>query len=146
MKLVIQRVHSASVEVNHNVVSAIKKGLLVFLGVSNQDDGTQIDWLAKKLTDLRVFEDDTGKINLSVKDINGQILLVPQFTLYANCQRGRRPDFTEAGEPEKAEQYFKDFAQALEEFGKKPLLGVFGAHMDISLVNDGPVTIILEKN
>lgn len=146
MKLVIQRVHSASVVVNHNVVSAIKKGLLVFFGVSKEDDGTQIDWLAKKLTDLRVFEDDTGKINLSVKDINGQILLVPQFTLYANCQRGRRPDFTLAGDPEVAEQYFRDFAQALEEFGKKPFLGVFGAHMDISLVNDGPVTIILEKN
>ena len=145
MKLVIQRVSSAKVEVDDKIVSKISKGLLILLGVSQTDSGSEIEWLAKKVTELRVFEDKDKKMNLSLKDIDGEILLVSQFTLYADCRKGRRPDFNKAAKPEKAEKLYEKFALELEKNGNKPKLGIFGAFMQVSLVNDGPVTIILER-
>ncbi len=145
MKLVIQRVSSAAVEVEGKTVASIEKGLLVLLGISCEDNDSQIDWLANKLVDLRIFEDENGNMNLSLKDINGKILLVSQFTLYANCNKGRRPDFNAAARPELAEELYLKFAKKLEELGVKPKFGIFGAHMNVNLVNDGPVTISLEK-
>ena len=145
MKLVIQRVKHARVEVDGKEVSAIGKGLLIFIGISKEDDGTQIEWLAKKAAELRIFEDDQDKMNLSLKDIGGEILLVSQFTLYGSCIKGRRPDFLNAAHPEKAEKMYLKFAEALKQNGIIPKLGEFGKHMDIVLLNDGPVTMILER-
>ena len=145
MKLVIQRVKSAKVEVNNNLVSEIGKGLLILLGVSETDSGSEIEWLAKKVIELRIFEDEIQKMNLSVKDVFGEILLVSQFTLYADCRKGRRPDFNKAAKPEKAERLYKEFANELAQKGIRPKMGIFGAFMQVSLVNDGPVTIILER-
>ncbi len=145
MKLVIQRVKHAKVEVDRREVSRIGKGLLIFIGISKEDDGTQIEWLAKKAVELRIFEDEQEKMNLSLKDIGGEILLVSQFTLYGNCKKGRRPDFLNAAQPEKAEKMYLDFAEALKQNGIIPKLGEFGKHMNITLLNDGPVTMILEK-
>ena len=145
MKLLIQRVNSAKVEVDGKIISEIGKGLLIFLGVSNTDDGSEIEWLARKVTELRIFEDELGKMNLSVKDIMGELLLVSQFTLYAECNKGRRPDFNNAAKPETAEKYYLEFANELSKNDVKPKLGIFGAFMKVSLQNDGPVTIILER-
>ena len=132
-------------EVDGKEVSSIRKGLLIFIGISKDDDGSQIEWLAKKTVDLRIFEDDKDKMNLSLKDINGEILLVSQFTLYGSCKKGRRPDFLNAAQPEKAENMYFDFAEAIKQNGIIPKLGKFGEHMDITLLNDGPVTMILER-
>jgi len=145
MKLVIQRVKSAKVEVDNKIVSEIGKGLLILLGVSETDSGSEIEWLAKKVVELRIFEDENKKMNLSLKDIAGEILLVSQFTLYADCRKGRRPDFNKAAKPEKAEKFYQEFALELEKNWIKPKMGIFGAFMQVSLINDGPVTIILEK-
>ncbi|MFC1898580.1 D-aminoacyl-tRNA deacylase [Candidatus Cloacimonadota bacterium] len=145
MKLVIQRVSSASVSVNGELISEIKKGYLILFGVSMEDDGSQIEWLAKKVSELRIFPDDNGKMNLSVKDVVGEVLLVSQFTLYASCKKGRRPDFNGAAKPDLAEKLYLQFAAELKKLGVPAKLGVFGAFMDVKLTNDGPVTIILEK-
>ena len=145
MKLVIQRVKHAGVEVDGREVSRIRKGLLILIGISKDDDGSQIGWLAKKVVELRIFEDEQDKMNLSLKDINGEILLVSQFTLYGSCKKGRRPDFLNAAQPEKAEKMYLDFAEAIKQNGIIPKLGKFGEHMDITLLNDGPVTMILER-
>ena len=145
MKLVIQRVKHASVEVEGKIISNIRNGLLIFIGISAEDDGTQIGWLAKKAVELRIFEDKENKMNLSLKDVSGELLLVSQFTLYGSCKKGRRPDFLEAARPDKAENMYLDFAEALKQNGIIPKLGKFGEHMNISLLNDGPVTMILEK-
>jgi D-tyrosyl-tRNA(Tyr) deacylase len=145
MKLVIQRVKHASVEVEGKIISNIRNGLLIFIGISAEDDGTQIEWLAKKAVELRIFEDKENKMNLSLKDVGGEMLLVSQFTLYGSCKKGRRPDFLEAARPDKAENMYLDFAEALKQNGIIPKLGKFGEHMNISLLNDGPVTMILEK-
>lgn len=145
MKLVIQRVKHASVVVNGKEVSKIGKGLIILIGISKDDDGSQIEWLAKKTVELRIFEDEQDKMNLSVKDVNGEILLVSQFTLYGSCKKGRRPDFLNAAQPEKAEEMYLRFAEVLKQNGIIPKLGKFGEHMDITLLNDGPVTMILER-
>lgn len=145
MKLVIQRVSSAKLEVDGKIVSEINKGMLVLLGISNTDNGSQIEWLAKKLVDLRIFADENGKMNLSINDVQGEILLVSQFTLYASCKKGRRPDFNNAARPNIAEKLYLEFAEELKKNGIDPRFGIFGAHMNISLTNDGPVTIILER-
>jgi len=145
MKLIIQRVKYAKVEVDGKGVSSISNGLLIFIGISKEDDGTQIEWLAKKAVELRIFEDEQNKMNLSLKDIGGEILLVSQFTLYGSCNRGRRPDFLNAAQPDKAEKMYLDFAEAIKQNGIIPKLGKFGEHMDIKLLNDGPVTMILER-
>ena len=145
MKLVIQRVKHATVTVEGEVISSIGNGLLVFIGISVEDVGTEIEWLAKKTVELRIFKDEQNKMNLSLKDVEGEILLVSQFTLYGSCKKGRRPEFLEAAKSEKAERMYLEFAEALKQNGIIPKLGKFGEHMNISLLNDGPVTMILEK-
>jgi len=145
MRLVVQRVLEASVEVEGKVISEIKHGLLVLVGIGKDDTEAAGEWLANKLCGLRIFADDAGKMNLSVKDISGDILLVSQFTLYADCARGRRPGFEAAAKPEEADRIFKKFVEMVKTQGFNPGLGVFGADMKVKLINDGPVTIILER-
>lgn len=145
MKLLIQRVKEASVTVDQKLISKIENGLLVFIGFSEDDDESKLDWLVNKLINLRIFEDNQGKMNLSLRDLDYNILLISQFTLYANCSRGRRPDFTSAAKAELAEKLYNEFAYRLEVNYKKALTGIFGADMKVALLNDGPVTIILEK-
>jgi D-tyrosyl-tRNA(Tyr) deacylase len=145
MKLLIQRVTQASVVVDGSEISKIAQGLLVFIGIAEQDDESQIDWLVNKLIKLRIFEDDQGKMNLSLSDLNYEIMLISQFTLYANSKRGLRPDFTEAAKPDQAQRLYNIFIERLKVKYKAPKTGVFGADMKVSLLNDGPVTIILEK-
>ena len=145
MILVLQRVQKASVKVEGNLIADIGKGVLVLLGVSAEDDGSEVAYLSKKLVELRMFSDDQGKMNLSVKDIGGEILTIPQFTLCASTARGRRPDFFGAAKPEKGEKLYLLFVEALREKGLNVKTGVFGANMQISLINDGPVTFVLEK-
>ncbi len=136
---------NASVEVEGKIVGKIGTGLLIFLGIGANDDGSEIPFLTKKVSELRIFSDKNGKMNLSLNDIKGEILLISQFTLYANTKRGRRPDFIDAAKPEKARELYHQFGIELENLGIHTSKGIFGANMKISLINDGPVTIILEK-
>lgn len=145
MKVVIQRVNRASVTINDKVTAEIEKGMLVLLGISVDDDEQSISWLTKKIANLRIFEDANNKMNLSLKDVNGKILLVSQFTLYANAERGNRPDFLQAAKPNKAIPLYEKFIADLKSHNVEVKTGVFGADMKIELINDGPVTIILEK-
>lgn len=145
MRAVVQRVNEASVSIDNEIVSKIGKGLLVFVGVKPDDTKTDRDYIINKVTNLRIFEDENGKMNLSVKDVDGEILIVSQFTLYGDCRKGRRPSFVRAGDPKEAEQVYNDF---IEEILKEPLkiqTGVFQAEMDINLINDGPVTMLLDS-
>ena len=145
MKLLVQRVTQADVKVNNEIVGNIKQGLLVFLGVEKGDTTAQADYLANKLINLRIFEDDNGKMNLSVQNINGGILLISQFTLAADTSRGNRPGFDNAEIPEKAKQMYEYFIQQLKLKGIPPQTGIFQAEMKVSLVNDGPATFLLKK-
>lgn len=144
MKIVVQRVKQASVEAEGNSVGKIGKGLLILFGVHKEDVSDNTLWLVNKVLNLRIFEDGAGKMNLSVKDVQGEVLVVSQFTLYANCTNGRRPDFIESAPPEKAIPLYEKFvAEVKAELGQVQT-GIFGAYMQVSLINDGPVTIILE--
>lgn len=145
MKLVIQRVKRASVEVNKEIVGNIEQGFLVLLGVGPEDTKENADFLVQKLIKLRVFEDENGKMNLSLKDINGELLIVSQFTLYADCTGGNRPSFTNAAKPDKANELYEYFIQECKKENIKVEHGIFGADMKVELLNDGPVTILLEK-
>lgn len=145
MKLVVQRVKNAKVEVEGNTVGKIEKGFLVLLGITHNDTKETADYLVKKLCNLRVFEDENGKMNLGLKDIYGELLIVSQFTLYADCTRGNRPSFIEAAKPEFANELYEYFCKSCEKNNIKVQKGIFGADMQITLLNDGPVTIILEK-
>lgn len=145
MKLVIQRVKRASVEVEKEIIGKIEQGFLVLLGVGPEDTEETADFLVQKLVKLRVFEDENQKMNLSVKDIKGELLIVSQFTLYADCSGGNRPSFTNAAKPEKANQLYEYFIQKCKEENIKVEHGKFGADMKVELLNDGPVTILLEK-
>lgn len=146
MRLVIQRVSSASVKVDESVVSQIENGLLILTGIEDSDNNEDIDWLVKKLCQLRIFNDSDGVMNLSIQDTGGDIIVVSQFTLHANTRKGNRPSYIRAAKPEIAIPIYNQFVSALEIFiGKKVGTGVFGAHMDVSLINDGPVTIILDS-
>ena len=145
MKLVVQRVKKAQVEVEQKIVGKIESGFLVLLGVTHKDTTEQADYLVKKLCNLRVFSDENGKMNLSIKDVKGELLIVSQFTLYANCQDGNRPSFTNAAKPEQANELYEYFCKKCEDNGIKVEKGIFGADMKVELINDGPVTIILEK-
>ncbi len=146
MKIVVQRVKNAKVEVEGKVVSKIDKGFLVLLGVTHNDTEEQADYLAKKLCGLRVFTDENDKMNLSLKDVGGELLIVSQFTLYADCSQGNRPSFINAAKPDKAEKLYEYFCnQCNQKYNIKVEKGIFGADMKVTLLNDGPVTIIIEK-
>ena len=145
MKFVIQRVDSASVKVEGKVVGSIGKGFLVFIGVGQGDTEEEADKYLKKLLGLRIFEDEQGKTNLSLADVEGQLLLISQFTLYANCRKGNRPSFIEAGDPKLAEGLYEYLVKKEREQVSVVETGIFGAHMEVSLVNHGPFTILLEN-
>ena len=145
MKLVVQRVLEAKVEVDNNIVGKIEKGFLVLFGAGEGDTKEQADFLAEKLCNLRVFRDENDKMNLSIKDIDGELLVVSQFTLYADCKKGNRPSFVKAAKSDKANELYEYFMSKCKSLVKNVQKGIFGADMKVSLLNDGPVTIILEK-
>lgn len=145
MRFVIQRVSRASVEVDKKIVGKINQGFLVLIGITNSDTKDTADTLINKLLKLRIFEDDNGKMNLSIKDVNGSLLLVSQFTLYANCRKGNRPDFLNAAKPDYANELYKYIIERCKNENIEVQTGVFGAEMKVSLLNDGPVTIILDS-
>lgn len=146
MKLVIQRVKRAKVEVERKVVGKINHGFLILLGVTHTDTQEEVDYLVKKVCQLRIFEDQNQKMNLNVQQVEGSILVVSQFTLYANCKDGNRPSFVEAAAPDQAEKLYESFCQKCRENDIPTEQGEFGADMQVELVNDGPVTIVLERN
>ncbi len=133
-------------EVHGKVAGEIGRGLLVLLGVGEGDSDTQAHWLAEKISGLRIFEDEAGKMNLSVEDVGGSLLVVSQFTLYGDCRKGRRPSFTDAAPPEEADRLYEVFVARLRERGLPVETGVFQAMMEVHLVNDGPVTLVVETN
>jgi D-aminoacyl-tRNA deacylase len=143
MKVVIQRVKKASLFVDNALISSIEKGLCLYFGVEKNDSEEYMVNLAKKISNLRIFEDSYGKMNLSIKEINGEILLISQFTLLADCSHGNRPDFVKAESPQQAKLLYEAFGEVLGEQGITVKYGVFGANMSIIQENDGPVTIIL---
>ena len=146
MRIVIQKVKEALVLVENKTISSIKNGLLVLVGIENDDTQEDIDYLIKKTTQLRVFEDENGVMNLSVKDVGGDIIVVSQFTLQANTKKGNRPSYIRAAKPDFSIPMYEGFVKALEQsMGKKVGTGEFGAMMDVALINDGPVTIIIDS-
>ncbi len=145
MRVVIQSVKHCAVEVDNEVVGAIAHGLLVLLGVTRQDDASDADYLADKLSNLRIFPDNQGKMNLSLLDTGGEMLVVSQFTLIGDCRKGRRPSFSHAAVPEQAEHLYNHFVEQVRGHGIQVQTGQFGAKMAVELVNDGPVTFIVES-
>lgn len=145
MKTVIQRVHSAKVEVDNETVGSIDQGLVILLGVENGDTQLEGKWLAEKIANLRIFQDDHGKMNRSLCSIDGSVLIVSQFTLLANCQQGRRPAFTDAAKPNEANELYLKFIAEFEKLGVRVQTGRFGADMQLTLTNNGPVTILLDR-
>ena len=145
MKFLVQRVNSASVEVENKIVGKINKGFLVLIGITHNDNKETADYLIKKLINLRVFEDENQKMNLNINQVNGELLLISQFTLYANTKDGNRPSFVEAAKPDYANELYEYIIEELKKTNIKVETGIFGADMQVSLVNDGPVTIELEK-
>ncbi len=145
MRAVIQRVSEASVEVDGKIVGAIGNGLVVLLGIHREDTEEDLDYLVKKIPELRIFEDAEGKMNLSLREVQGEILAISQFTLYANTRKGRRPSFVEAAPPEIAEPMYERFIEKLQTSGIRVQRGVFGAMMLVRIFNQGPVTIILNS-
>ena len=145
MKLVIQRVSTAKVEVNNEIIGKIGQGYLVLLGVTHEDTKEQADFLVEKICNLRVFSDENNKMNLSIQDIDGELLIISQFTLYADLKKGNRPSFTKAALPNIANDLYEYFIDKCKTKVKNVQKGIFGADMKVSLLNDGPVTIILEK-
>ena len=146
MKVVLQRVASASVTVEDRIVGAIQKGILVLVGIEDADSQEDIDWLVTKITQLRIFGDDNGVMNLSVEEVNGEVLVVSQFTLHAATKKGNRPSYIKAARPEIAIPIYEKFVNTLEnKLGKKVPTGIFGADMKVALLNDGPVTIIIDS-
>jgi len=146
MKLVIQRVNHAEVKVDNEIVGSIRKGFLVLVGVGENDTKEIADKYLKKLLGLRIFEDEAGKTNLALKDVNGELLMVSQFTLYANCKKGNRPSFIEAGNPELAKSLYEYMIQQAKKQVPVVEHGIFGADMKVSLENDGPFTVILDES
>lgn len=146
MRAVVQRVSRSEVTVDGRTTGKINKGLLVLLGVTHGDTSKDVDYIVDKTINLRIFEDENDKMNLSLKDIGGEMLAVSQFTLYGDCRKGRRPSFTNAAAPEEADKLYQEFVKKVSENGINTETGEFGAHMMVDLVNDGPVTILLESN
>lgn len=145
MKFVIQRVNEASCKVDGNIIGEIQKGFCVFIGVSNEDNREIADKMVKKLVGLRIFEDENGKTNLALADVGGSLLLISQFTLYADCKKGYRPSFINAGAPDMANQLYEYIIEKCKETVPNVQTGSFGADMKISLINDGPFTIVLDS-
>lgn len=145
MRVVIQRVKNASVEIDGNVNGKINTGFLVLLGIASTDTKQDVDYLVKKVVNLRVFSDENDKMNLSLKDVNGELLVISQFTLYGNCREGNRPSFIEAAKPDVAVPLYEYFVEECKKQITVVETGVFGADMKVSLLNDGPVTIIIES-
>ena len=145
MRLVVQRVKEANVKVDGKIVGKIDKGYLVLLGVTHTDTKENVDYLVKKVCNLRVFEDENGKMNLNLKQVDGKLLIISQFTLYGDCSDGNRPSFTEAAKPDMANELYEYFCKKCKENDVHVEKGIFGADMKVSLLNDGPVTIIIEK-
>jgi D-tyrosyl-tRNA(Tyr) deacylase len=145
MKVVLQRVSYGKVTVNGEVTGQISQGFVLLIGIGKEDNEEKISFVADKIINLRVFSDDNGKMNLSIKDINGEILAVSQFTLYGDTRKGRRPSFTESADPEKAKYLYDFFVNSLKKYELKVETGIFGADMDVEIHNDGPVTFIIEN-
>jgi len=146
MRAVVQRVSRAEVRVDGNTVGRIKKGILVLLGVGQDDNEQDLQWMADKVVNLRIFEDENDKMNLSVLDVGGQVLVVSQFTLYGDCRKGKRPSYSSAAAPQDAEKLYEAFVKFIEEkYGIKVETGIFQAMMEVELVNDGPVTLLLDS-
>ena len=146
MRAVVQRVSSSKVTVDGEVTGQINKGLLVLLGVTHEDTSKDVDYIIDKVLNLRIFEDENEKMNLSLKDVEGELLVVSQFTLYGDCRKGRRPSFSSAARPEVATKLYEEFIEKARKEGIVTQTGQFGAHMMVDLTNDGPVTILLESN
>lgn len=146
MRAVLTRVKSASVEIDGTIVGQIGQGFLILLGVGPEDTEEKCRYLCEKALGLRVFEDENGKMNRSLEDVGGQVLVVSQFTLYGNCRKGRRPSFTDAADPELGNRLYKKFLSVCEELGYPPQHGQFGADMKVASINDGPVTLILDTD
>ncbi|WP_347219529.1 D-aminoacyl-tRNA deacylase [Chryseobacterium sp.] len=145
MKIVIQRVSEASVKVDGKIVGEIEKGLMLLVGIDENDEKADADWLVQKILNLRIFGDEDDKLNLSVKDISGEILCISQFTLIADYKKGNRPSFIKAAKPDKAIPLFDYFKEEMAKSGLKTESGIFGADMKVSLINDGPVTIVMDS-
>lgn len=145
MRAVIQKVKKASVSVDNKLVSEIGSGFMILLGVKDTDKEEDIDYIKKKISKLRIFEDNEGKMNLSLKDVGGEILMVSQFTLYGDARKGNRPSFSQSAKADKAEKYYEILINQLKDEGFEVKTGIFQTHMEVSLVNDGPVTIILDS-
>ncbi|WP_078390867.1 D-aminoacyl-tRNA deacylase [Shouchella patagoniensis] len=145
MRVVVQRAKEAKVQVDEKTIGQIDKGLVLLVGISNEDNENDVRFCAEKIANLRIFEDETGKMNFSVLENEGAILSISQFTLYGDCKKGRRPNFMKAAKPDYANILYEQFNQLLIERGLKVETGKFGAMMDVSLVNDGPVTLIIES-
>ncbi|MBM3239989.1 D-tyrosyl-tRNA(Tyr) deacylase [Candidatus Poribacteria bacterium] len=145
MRAVVQRVKRASVTVDDKVIAEISNGLLILLGVAREDTSADIDYMASKVAHLRIFQDEQGKMNLSLLEVGGEALVVSQFTLYGDCRKGRRPSFIAAAQPEKADEMYQAFIAALSQMGIRTKGGIFQAYMDVELINDGPVTILLDS-
>lgn len=145
MRAVVQRVSSGSVTVAGETIGAINQGLVVLLGVGHGDTADDAKYLADKIANLRIFEDEQEKLNLSVRDVGGQVLAVSQFTLYGDCRKGRRPGFSNAAPPEMAKELYLDFVEQLKSYGLQVATGQFQAHMVVNIVNDGPVTLLLDS-
>ncbi|MBZ4662494.1 MAG: D-tyrosyl-tRNA(Tyr) deacylase [Caloramator sp.] len=145
MRAVVQRVNSARVEVEGNVVGSIDKGILVLLGVEELDTDDDIKYLAEKVCNLRIFDDEEGKMNLSLIDVGGELLVVSQFTLYGDCRKGRRPNYMMAAKPDYAEKMYLEFVEECKKYIKKVEKGQFQAYMKVNLENDGPVTLLLDS-
>lgn len=145
MRTVIQRVKRASVKVEGEVISEIERGLLVLLGVAEDDTQGDIEYMANKTANLRIFEDEARKMNRSLLEVGGEALVVSQFTLYGDCRKGRRPSFIQAARPEKGDKFYQAFVEALRKLGLDVKAGIFQAFMEVELVNDGPVTILLDS-
>ena len=146
MKFVIQRVSHASVTVDNNMIGKINRGFLVLIGIGSEDTRKEADLLIRKMCGLRIFEDMDGKTNLALKDVNGEVLLISQFTLYANCRKGNRPSFIEAGNPQKANELYEYIIAECKQQLPVVETGSFGADMKVELLNDGPFTIILDSS
>ena len=146
MRAVIQRVSRASVDVDNETIGSIERGFLVLLGVADEDTEEDMAYLVKKITQMRIFEDEAGKMNLSIKDVKGKLLLVSQFTLYANCKGGNRPDFVNAAKPEYAKELYEYVVQKCKQEGIEVQTGIFREEMKVRLLNDGPVTIIMDSS